>query len=173
MYAIRIGHATLVVRVQGDRIDHWVLFVVKPVCTAMLVIFNAHNRTCLVIFNAHSRTCLVISNAHCNTSIIQGRQWVAKLSGNTWKGAKHVNVHPNYGIVTKAQQPRICKQLTTNPPTYMFSGQKEGERAPFLCKVDSFVFVFARPFHGFIFGGEKHVLISLQSDAPSLQSDEV
>ena len=34
-YSIRIRHATLVVRVQDNRIDHWVLFVVKPVCTAI------------------------------------------------------------------------------------------------------------------------------------------
>ena len=63
VYSIRIGHGTLVVRVQDDRINHWVLFVVKPVYTAMLVIFNEHTVEYLVIFKAHR-----------NVSNIQGKQ---------------------------------------------------------------------------------------------------
>ena len=120
-YSIRIGHGTLVVRVQDDRINHWVLFVVKPVYTAMLVIFNEHTVEYLVIFKAHR-----------NVSNIQGKQWVAELYG-----AKHVNVHLNYGIVTKAQQLWICKQSTTKPSSGNFKEEREERHASLISLLQS------------------------------------
>ena len=86
----------------------------------------------LVIFNEHRVEYLVIFKAHRNVSNIQGKQRVAELYG-----AKHVNVHLNYGIVTKAQQLWICKQSTTKPSSGNFKEEREERHASLISLLQS------------------------------------